>query len=232
MRTIPILFSTPMVQALLDGRKTQTRRVVKPQSNQRDWLTDSLLNSATITLIGNSNSNGFGVQLGHPLGGPLAFINCPYGQPGDVLWVRETWAPIMDINDRKLLPDTYCFAADLDGSPVAWDWKPNIHMPKKACRLFLKVKSVRVERLQEISQNDCVSEGIEQLLMSRMQLASAGSKRWRNYSKKPELFNEAVKPYQSFCTLWQSINGPESWDANPWVWVVEFERTEKPQNFC
>ena len=98
MKHIPILYSTPMVQALLEGRKTQTRRVVKASPMQRQWLSDALINNATISLIGDSKSNGFGVQLEHPLGGPLTFIKCPYSQPGDVLWVRERWREFANLS--------------------------------------------------------------------------------------------------------------------------------------
>lgn len=203
-----------MVQALLDGRKTQTRRVVKGVDNH---YYQSLVNHATgkHTFVMNG--------IYDPQESDVCEIKCPYGQPGDVLWVRETWAPIMDINDRKPLPDTYCFAVDLDGSPVAWNWKPNIHMPKKACRLFLKVKSVRVERLKDINEEDAMAEGIQEFTKDGV-LSKYGFDNWE-WQLMPK------KPSDAFSMLWAIVNSQQSWDANPWVWVVEFERTERPEDF-
>lgn len=188
MKERPILFSAPMVRAILEGRKTQTRRVVKPPK----WS-----DADEIFFIGNDS-------IAVPDDDHADyFIACPYGQPGDRLWVRETF---------RLFDSSECGCYDLcnclryHGRPVyratADDgeskWTPSIHMPRWASRILLEITGVRVERLQDISESDCCAEG-------------CGSPITRDL-KKPQ-----------FMALWQSINGPDSWDANPWVWVVEFK---------
>ena len=206
MRFIPILFSTEMVQAILDGRKTQTRRVVK---------SNGVIHTARKIVFEDENWQG---ESGRK-------IKCPYGQPGDVLWLRETWS---DCTDR---PDCPAYKAGKDG----WEafhgdlkWKPSIHMPKAACRLFLRVKSVRVERLQDISTEDAMVEGIE---FSSIRTFPDYKDYLVKSTKHAEVFH-LLNPRLSFQTLWQSINGEESWNSNPWMWVIEFERIEKPENFC
>ena len=221
MKHIPILFSTEMVQAILKSRKTQTRRVVKPQP---------MHDSAPPFRDGNQ-----WLHMGD-------VYKCPYGQPGDVLWVRETWCYTGSneyLNLQTNLP--FFYKADVKDSLTekevmnhyGWKWKPSIHMPREAARLFLRIKDVRVERLQEISEDDACEEGIE---VKTMPNADAGDYNCypRNYmiSEKDAdgwpYFNEE-QYIESFRTLWQSINGPESWDANPWVWVVEFERITREE---
>lgn len=196
MKHIPILFSTPMVQAILDGRKTMTRRVIKPQPDE-----DGLAKFLPTRQWHDTDARVY---------------KCPYGKPGDILWVRETFANLNA--DFPTNPKCYVYKADdLQGNsygPVTW--KPSIHIPKEACRLFLKVTDVRVERLQEISEDDAKAEGIEKM-----------SGYYRDYLNR----GGNLPPYASFQSLWQSINGPESWDANPWVWVIQFERIQKPENF-
>lgn len=184
----PILFSTAMVQNILDGRKTQTRRVAKEFESFENM--DKLLAR-------------FPNQEG-----------CPYGKPSDILWVRETWA--------KSNKGTVIFRADAtDETGQRWHsiakgdpnnevkWKPSIHMPLAAARIFLRIKSVRVERLQEISEADAIAEGVT------------------DFGKQE--FHPIWTAKKAFKSIWQSINGPESWDANPWVWVVEFERISREE---
>jgi len=202
MKERPILFSGAMVRAILSGQKTQTRRVVK------------LYPADTVA------------------------APCPYGQPGDRLWVRETWqGPIMEGDEfenryhddpAKFQTPEYCFyAADGGSAPEFVDvddnlrccWRPSIHMPRWACRLVLEIVSVRVERLQAISLVDAESEGI----IKRRSDVYAGDVDWLPV-KDGEPFRTPVEAYRS---LWQSINGPESWQANPWVWVVEFKRVQQ-----
>ena len=162
MKVRPILFSAPMVRALLDGTKTQTRRVVKPQPELH----------ARITALKN-------VRGGFVDRGERQFA-CPYGQPGDRLWVRETWledpeddgswhytqhmgckgSPLSDIPARFQKPEHCIFRADWNGSDLVW--RPSIHMPRWASRILLEIVSVRVERLQAISADDCHAEGIGQ----------------------------------------------------------------------
>ncbi|MBT9268532.1 hypothetical protein KKQ10_27010 [Pseudomonas sp. MG-9] len=196
----PILFSAPMVRAILDGRKTVTRRPVKGLGLQ--WLDD--FKPEYVADAANSL--------------------CPYGKPGDQLWVRETW--YCDHNDVMrgpyLKPDdldvsearddgTLVYAAD-GLTPYEADqpvWKPSIHMPRWACRILLEITDVRVERLQDISRADIRAEGLQ---------------------CPPELAGDNVSPnYRDWYPaawkeLWNSTGG--DWDANPWVWVVEFKRVQ------
>ena len=199
----PILFSTPMVQAILEGRKTQTRRVVKPQPERVNNDTPML---ATEFIKKLTQMKAKGLEAIRPGTDGYAFPKCPYGQPGDVLWVRETWQPSAS--------GAYVhFKADIIGEDANKGWKPSVHMPKDACRLFLRITNVRLERLQEISEQDAKSEG-------------AG--KWKEFATFPEL-NKTIEQEthaSGFAKLWVSINGKESWNDNPWVWVVEFERME------
>lgn len=189
----PILFSTEMVKAILEGRKTQTRREVKPQP---EWDQLDVHN-------GKLMRKGGGVPSWYETG-----IKCPYGKPGDILWVRETYG-------RGVSGKYYYKTDESFVDQLVLAWKPSIHMPKAACRIFLKVKSVRVERLQDITPIDAAQEGIE---IDTRQVSVV--RHWLDYQNKYKSCTTAVG---SFMSLWKFINGPESWDANPWVWVIEFE---------
>jgi len=173
MKERPILFSAPMVRAILEGRKTMTRRVTK-----------RLL-----------------------LGLPQAEMNaqCLYGQPGDRLWARETWAENID-GDIVYRADNGVAESMIDR------WRPSIHMPRWASRITLEITGVRVERLNEITEADARAEGVE---------CFDDTKTFRSYWDD---FCVCLSAKDSFQTLWAKINGPDSWDANPWVWVVEFRR--------
>jgi hypothetical protein len=183
MKEHPILFSAPMVRTLLDGSKTQTRRVCKLE-----------------------------VRAGMPEPEWQSLLKCcPYGQPGDQLWVRETF---------RAWPDGYAYRADYRdkelGDAVHAPWKPSIFMPRAASRITLEISGVRVERLQDISEADAKKEGIEPFTDFKK------SGHWLRYDK--DTLNGYVgNPVESYASLWESINGPRSWDANPWVWVVEFK---------
>jgi hypothetical protein len=175
----PILFSGPMVRAILQGRKTQTRRIVKGQPAL--WLNDSVMGQFIST-------------------DDHLISMCPYGKPGDRLWVRETHCKygggfIYRADYGNLTP-----ISDGVGGP----WKPSIHMPRAASRITLEIVSVRAELLHEITESDAIAEGCQ----------CAGV--------PASLTNRGA-----FAKLWESINGPESWAANPWVWVVEFRRCEQ-----
>ena len=200
----PIIFSAPMVRALLDGSKTQTRRIVKGEALQ--WL------------VRDKFTPGFVAVTGNRL--------CPYGQPGDQLWVREThW---MDKRDTTLaVMNVDGFVVAMNGSETGqesnpeelglnhfWKLRPSIHMPRWASRITLEITGVRVERLQDISEKDCWAEGIEQVMhdFSDEELCVM--------AKRIGCSIEDAKPI--YALLWESINGPCSWAANPWVWVVEF----------
>lgn len=196
MRERPILFSSPMVRAILAGNKTQTRRVAKEFAGRDDL-------DAILTRFPNQNG-------------------CPYGQPGDRLWVRETWAQNWDQLSDTRMDRSYVYRADgearaLDNG-VELPWRPSIHMPRSACRLVLEITSVRVERLGDISAGDCWAEGIEECdgSLDEVEICRLAKMMDRTFED----------PQPSYAALWEQINGAGSWTANPWVWVVEFRRIE------
>lgn len=142
-------------------------------------------------------------------------------QEGDILWVRETWQYDYHWVQGK---GGYVYKVDRPAPSIMLDhkWKPSIFMPKDACRIFLKVKSVRLEKLQDISKQDAISEGIE----------VSSSSTYKDYIDYPhDIFEWFTSPIDSFQSLWLSINGKKSWNENPWVWVYEFEKTQKPITF-
>ena len=200
----PILFNTEMVRAILDGRKTCTRRLVKPQPDEKHtyplgFVTDS-------TEKKEVGCFGFGIN---EYGGSIQYAKPPYGYaPGDILYVRETWSE---------LSSGYEYKADgenIDHLGNMIKWRPSIHMPKEAARIWLKVTDVRVERLQEITSEQISREGVE--------------------VEYPHVLNGEEKRY-AFSTLWNSTIKKSDldhygWNANPWVWVIEFERCEKPED--
>ena len=196
----PILFSGEMVRAILAGRKTQTRLVVKPQPElmQPGGTIKPHPFDVGMFLVENWDKQ----DRAFPNVWRCENIRSPYA-PGDTLWVRETWAPF---GDQAAI---YC--ATNIGLPVD-RWRPSIHMPRWASRITLRVTGVRVERLREISTDDALSEGVAETKFydEGERMASAGAPR--------------SAEYLAFAYRWQSINGPESWAANPWVWVVELEK--------
>jgi hypothetical protein len=197
----PILFSAPMVRAILDGRKTVTRRAVKGLGLQ--WLDDF-----TPEYVADAANR-----------------LCPYGQPGDRLWLRETHF-INDYREAKVPEEDRAeteivYRADSlpcwEGEESEIRWRPSIFMPRWASRIQLEITKVRVERLQDISDSQIESEGVDLDALAdgqdRYDMCHAGS----GVEGRPTLRT-------AWRDLWQSINGPGSWDANPWVWVVEFKR--------
>lgn len=203
MKERPILFSGAMIRAILAGQKTQTRRVVK--GVQFIEKTAPGIDPYWRLLDNPKKPNGGGSPMG-----PHVAVLCPYGQPGDRLWVRETHSLLEFSISGRAAPVWYW----ADGNKIPeGDYtrpRPSIHMPRWASRILLEVVSVRVERLQDISVADAIAEGVESC---RDQLATNGC--W--YSED-ELYS----------MLWTQINGHGSWNANPWVWVVEFKRVEGP----
>lgn len=204
----PILFNTEMVRAILDGRKTCTRRVIKPQPDEKHTYPLGFVNDSTE--IKDIGSFGFGMS---EYGGLIQYAKPPY-QPGDILYVRETWCLRYD-------GEKYFYKADkntpreekrlIDYNNTSWH--PSIHMPKEAARIWLKVTSVRVERLQEINGDDALAEGVDKYIHANGTL------------------NED-QTITSFIGIWNSTIKKSDldrygWDANPWVWVTEFERCEK-----
>lgn len=239
MRERPILFSGPMVRAILEGRKMHTRRVVKPQPPSPEQVRaragiDYSWIAPSSTRIQHHRPAG-PVWAVRELMGREPVLRSPYGQPGDRLWVRESYFgnhfqhPNEPEGEREIhyradgLPD-------FEGEEQFIRWRPSIHMPRWASRITLEVTGVRVERLQDISEDDAIAEGIEGF-DQRTPGGDDAQDYWRDYLKadqRDESFPWVEgDPRASFRSLWESINGPASWDANPWVWVVEFQRIEQ-----
>ena len=212
----PILFSTEMVQAILEGRKTQTRRIIKPQPKKGIIATafDFKKGFYASKIKIEENPDRF----------EITELFKPKFQIGDILWVRETWQTTW--NENKKSWDTI-YKADggywIDDDGIM-KWKPSIYMPKKRARIFLEVTNVRVERLQDITEEDAIAEGIK--------------KTWINDDIKQCKFKNYINdgkgsksPIDSFISLWKKINGEDSWKSNPWVWVYEFKVVNKPKDF-
>ena len=197
MKERGMIFNGEMVRAILDGRKTQTRRTVKPQPDE-----DGLAKVTNGPWVDTSERN----------------YRCPFGSAGDRIWVRETWAEAgASAPDLKLYRANYPehVPSIYENVPPAEEirWTPSIHMPRWASRILLEITGVRVERLNSISQEDAQAEGLE----------LTG---WRPTYSDPDSGGEVMTPYDNFAELWSSIYGDESWQANPWVWVIEFKRVE------
>lgn len=201
MKERPIIFSAPMVRAILSGAKTQTRRIVK--------------NAHMMTVDGEL--------------GPIAAL-CPFGQPGDRLWVRETFARVCTQGMRYVEYKADRSLADFDGydNPAGGRWRPSIHMPRLASRITLEISGVRVERLHDISEADAVAEGMQ-----------PGDDEWHHTANgeavlldkygwlAPESLTRHNAPSHAFREHWQRLHGPDSWEANTWVWVIDFKKLEQ-----
>ena len=221
----PILFNTDMVRAILDGRKTVTRRVMKPQpwgtcpntGGDHELEPDNFCGGvATGFVCARCGQGVCPPHMKYPVGEALFRPMC---WPGDILYVRETWThPSAAEIANGADPEMYLYKAD-DLQPAAWDkWRPSIHMPKEAARLFLRVTDVRVERLQDITDDGAKAEG-------------ANWKHGHHVGVEEKMRRGAV---ERFAEIWDSTIKPADlplygWDANPWVWVIEFERCEKPK---
>lgn len=246
MKTKPILFSTHMVQAILEGRKSQTRRIIKHKNHIEDV-------KKVVKCVGNEKDWGKFIltdEFGED------FLRSAKYQKGDILWVRETWKPGAWREDGRVAFD-YKASPELTNTPWVqfskfddyfkkwtdeiikngskpdvngfhyWEagksplsWKPSIFMPFEAARIFLRVTNVRCERLQDITEDDAIAEGIEKV-------ADYGTTGYKLYTEPDAAYSD-IDAIWSFESLWQSINGKDSWNENPWVWVYEFERIEKP----
>ncbi|WP_454763315.1 hypothetical protein [Cupriavidus campinensis] len=229
----PILFSGAMVRAILDGRKTQTRRVVKRQpyvsvSNPPHYSDVEAgdvfvcpdfapTTSVRGSVLAECERPGVYRCMGQK---QFAEKHSPYGVPGDRLWVRETWAQPAALDPG---PTVYradypaCVPTDFENIPpaAAIRWKPSIHMPRAACRIKLEITGVRVERLNDCREADAVAEGLwrdEEVPFNGPWFASADSHEGHS------------DPRDAYRQLWDSINGDGAWEANPWVWVVAFRR--------
>ncbi|WP_448649271.1 hypothetical protein [Pseudomonas corrugata] len=209
----PILFSAPMVRAILEGRKTVTRRAIKVQPH---------IDASGNFCVGRYNYGQDGD--GKPVTKHFVKDCCPYGKPGDRLWVRETFMDLLGtgVEHRPTIDSPvqrYCYSADVRPGSFADEtrkdyglrWKPSIHMPRAASRILLEITDVRVERLQDISDEQAKAEGVQRGPLREWCGSDEGGA-WHKY------------PVPAFRNLWQSTGG--DWDANPCVWVVEFERIQ------
>lgn len=204
----PILFRGEMVRAILDGRKTQTRRLVKPQPALGESVGPCGWSRTGWAYCEDPATH-------EPAGCFCRPVRFPYGDDtGDHLWVRETWAVSGHYKDGPRY-EYRAFPADGEHFRSVGRWKPSIHMPRSACRLILEIIDVRVERLSDISHEDAIAEGCR----GYNWVASSP------YFSGPHT-DDGELPQEEFQTLWESINGVGSWAANPWVWVVSFRRVE------
>ncbi|HBY5559298.1 hypothetical protein RZP29_23635 [Klebsiella quasipneumoniae subsp. similipneumoniae] len=215
MKERGMIFNGEMVRAILDGRKTQTRRIMKPQpkpSKSRPgdfWFSSKKLESMVhVSDLAPGNS---------PIADYHLFIQehcCPFGAVGDRIWVRETFSPVDDTQYGGEKWVDYRATPKFEAShPAGWDcapndaealkWRPSIHMPRWASRILLEITNVRVERLKSISDGDAIREGCSTTDMKSGDCVA-----------------------DVFARLWASIYGDESWNSNPWVWVIEFKRVE------
>ena len=233
MNIKPILFSTEMVQAILEGRKTQTRRIIKPQPDfNKAWknlgFSENKFGIKTELEIPDVDVTGnfLGVSSPIEIDGFKATGMCIPNIPikihkGDILWVRETWQTAWNFYKKSCETIYKADGGYWIDDDVIMKWKPSIYMPKEAARIFLEVTNVRVERLRDISEDDAIAEGIERVSIAPF------VHRFKNYLCN----NKFIGPKESFKTLWMKINGIDSWKANPWVWVYEFKIVEKPKDF-
>ncbi|HBV5741238.1 TPA: hypothetical protein MD196_002338 [Klebsiella pneumoniae] len=207
MKERGMIFNAEMVRALLDGRKTQTRRPVKFPVHDKN----------------------LGCELaGNELAGELSagnYLNSAFGKPGDRIWVRETWNKYGGLLTYRADHD---WIDDMRKETVCTaKWVPSIHMPRWASRILLEITDVRVERLNAISPEDAESEGLE-----RTNFTGFGDEPGLPSYPEPDVYFDPLKkqwkeyPPEAFAGLWESIYGEGSWLSNPWVWVIEFKRVE------
>ena len=198
MKERPILFSAPMVRAILEGRKTQTRRainqqpIIDPQTG--DWIISTVSGEEVWPIERWTKARA---------------TFCKYGKPGNRLYVRETWRPTSHRFPTGW-PYEYRATAAHDGTPTDGNWKPSLFMPREASRIILDIIDVRVERLNDISEQDAKAEGV----------SNASS--FYGIGANDEMVNR-----YAFRELWEKINGAGSWDKNPYVWVIEFKHNKQ-----
>lgn len=227
MKERPILFNSPMVRAILDGRKTQTRRVVKhdlQRLGDGDWYAF------------DHKGINYRVNARHTTVAAWAHLLqfCPYGQPGERMWARETWAQptTLDPGPTFYRADyPYCVPDHFQNVPAEEEikWKPSIHMKRADSRILLEITAVRVERLTDISESDALAEGIKAIskdgrtikygIPDKDGLPGNDDDGWNWCNWMPD----ASIAYRQ---LWEQINGPGSWATNPWVWVIEFKQVQ------
>lgn len=238
----PILFSGAMVRALLAGTKTQTRRAVKSVELARGEAMGVRVAPGTFCYIDFDGVPGlswrpFGGSPTVPYPPEKVAAACPYGAPGDRLWVRETWAKAGEVGDSVE------YRAD-NGDPTNGRWRPSIHMPRRVSRLTLEVTDVRVERLQDISESDSQAEGVEATTLPEEWHAVRLMHGHNEAIAFPSLPSDAtisdlglrslchvpprvlISARDQYARLWEDINGADSWAKNPWVWVIEFRKAK------
>lgn len=203
MKERPMIFNAEMVRAILDGRKTQTRRIV---SDRHLNLID----------VGSQIGECYPLECGidHENSQSYYREHCPFGKPGDRIWVRETWARYNVDQDSH---DMAYRATTPEDWPEEGRWRPSIHMPRWASRITLEITGVGVQRLHSISPNDASREGLIKLPATGRYCLNQGDQYFGGASHDAR---------EVFSWLWESIYGAESWQANPWVWVIEFKRIE------
>lgn len=211
-KEIPILFSTPMVEAVDKDRKTMTRRTrnlkkinISPDKWELSMTMDNWTNSK------GEHEDKFSVLFTDKKSGNQVAIPCPYGKAGDILWIRESWN---SYNENFYgLPDKTIYLYKALGSDRNSTWKSSIHMPKAASRTFLEVTHIRIERLHQIEEAEAVKEGIH---------FDKGSGYWFAGD-----LAQGSTPLQCFTALWLAIHKQRGWLKNPWVWVIEFKKITK-----
>ncbi len=217
----PILMSGPMVRATLEGRKTKTRRALKRQPP--DWV-------ESYTTDSNGGSHFFWAAAGDTYP-PRRWPNyneplkCHYGRKGGRLWVRETWGLATEIYSKRWRRGTVLFRADhgftIGGTEVdLMKWKPSIHLPRRLCRLELRIKNIHAERLQEITEEDIIAEGVNCIHHGD----GAYYYSWERKCPHPKNW---ICPEACFRDLWDTVNGAGAYDKNPWVWVIEYEKIDE-----
>lgn len=228
----PILFSAPMVQAILEGRKTMTRRIIKQAKGwDENWQVRRALETPA------SYTMRKGTQYSLP------YFKCPYGTIGHVIWVRETWTNYLGLvgGESQGQPIGYAYRADNkvlkepNGYPYTPKWKPSIFMPRAASRILLKITGIKVERVQDISEEDIISEGIRYPVNNGHPLFKLGEENSALHfmpdgfslnHKESIPITEKDLMFAHWAELWCEINGRESWNKNPWVWVIQFEKSK------
>ena len=231
-RVLPILFNNDMVRAILDGRKTVTRRVMKTQPKSKLCYTFAGSDCGTWGYPSKTAHESWGEEYRLPDNITKEDLGKRWNPPyhtDDILYIRQTWQYLYELDGNEQIlegtgkyyyaaTDTLPFDTYVDSAGVTHErvpWRPSIHMPKEAARIWLKVKDVRVERLQEITAEDALDEGAERYIHLDGSLDESGT-------------------LTSFIGIWNSTIRKSDldrygWDANPWVWVIEFERCEKPE---
>ena len=226
----PMLFSTPMVQAILEGRKTQTRRIMKHQPPLGNYKFGINVTGTRCKENGLFHWIGIDEEIEYKVtDSKQPYFKCPFNK-GDIIWVRETFAGA-DLKEEtlKFYPEykNPNFIYKAGSSYLNIKWKPSLFMPKKACRLFLEITDIRIERLNEISESDAEKEGIN-LVDYNCYENYLVEKDWIYQGSNQRNYHMFQDPIGSYASLWAKINGQKSWDYNPFVWVYDFKVVPKP----